>query len=186
MAERSSWMGSAALDPRRRSRLIQSPRFPADRGSDRISRDRPAGPKIPGVRWPPASHADSCGHWASTLCSVVMVEPEAGSLGCVQLGKIPSAPSAASALGQDNLRRDRPVTCATTRSPRFGRPCPIGQCLRHCSDGADGADASAAFRGLTAESGRNLTAPTSGAPPEVLESGCQRWHGSRRTRLGAP
>jgi hypothetical protein len=44
---------------------------------------------------------------------------------------------------------------ATTVSPRFGRPVPaIGPVLRQAADdAADGADANAAFQGLTTDSG---------------------------------
>jgi hypothetical protein len=53
--------------------------------------------------------------------------------------------------GQDNLRRDRPVNACDDR-------CPIGRLVHRArsvtaADSADGADANAAFRGLTADSG---------------------------------
>jgi hypothetical protein len=55
------------------------------------------GPKIPVPSLAAcAARRRSSGHWASTLRSVVKAEPEAGSSGCVQLSKIPSALSAAS------------------------------------------------------------------------------------------
>jgi hypothetical protein len=56
--------------------------------------------------------------------------------------------------GQNNLRRDRPVTCATTIvAPILVGPCPIGQVSVTAADGADGGDANAAFWELTADSG---------------------------------
>jgi hypothetical protein len=65
---------------------------------------------------------------ASTLRSVANAEPEAGSSGCVQLSKIPSAPSAASGTmdpGQHTLhrrrlpaRRQRPGMTESRSAPR--------------------------------------------------------------------
>jgi hypothetical protein len=77
----------------------------------------------------------SYGHWASRLRSVAKADLETGSSGCVLLPKIPSAPSAASVIGD-----------FCERSPRFGRPAP-SRAVSVTADGADGADANAGFRG---------------------------------------
>src|SRR5439155_6940469 len=89
----------------------------------------PAGPKIP-ARSPGGYvvRRRSCGYWASTLHSVAKAGPEAGSSECVQLGKIPSAPSAASATMNPGSRQPPPPPAGhlfnDTCCPQFGRPVP--------------------------------------------------------------
>jgi len=89
LAVRGSWAGSAGD-------LL---RADAHRSSHDLLSERTGWPKNPAR------------HWASTLPSAGKAGPEAGSLGYVQLRKISSVPSAASAT---SLHRDRPVTFATT------------------------------------------------------------------------
>ena len=101
MAERSSWMGSAAD-------LL---RAGADRSSDGISRYGAGWPKNP--RRSPAVCAGrrpSCGPPASRWPSVVKAAPEPGSSGCTRRSQTPSAPSAACATtecGEDDRGRVR-------------------------------------------------------------------------------
>jgi hypothetical protein len=85
----------------------------------------------------------------------VKAEPEAGSSGCVQLGEYRLHSQRRRrlwTLGQDDPRRHRRVTSATQLSLGLVGMPPVGQ-VSVTADGTDGADANAAFRGLTADSG---------------------------------
>src|SRR5262249_13900355 len=99
----------------------------------------PAGPKIPAHSLAACvARRRSCGHWASTLPSAGKAGPEAGSLGYVQLRKISSVPSAASATSPPRLAGD--VCDDDSRSDLVGRD-PMGSPRVTTADDADGADA---------------------------------------------
>ena len=118
MTERSSWTGSAAD-------LL---RAGAGRSCDGIRRAAPAGPKTRARSLAACvARRRSCGHWASTLRSVVKAEPEAGSSGCVRARTTVRTVSSVrehGPAGQDHLRRQLHDVCDDNCAP-FGRPVPI-------------------------------------------------------------